>query len=610
MKFNQTELRQMANAARARALYGIRNANSGHVGIALGAADIMTAVFAEHLRFNPKKPDWADRDRFVLSAGHGSALLYAVLQLAGYDVIDLSAFRKFDSPLAGHPEYGAVPGVETSTGPLGQGVANAVGMALASKIKKSDARVYCLCSDGDLMEGVAVEAAAFAGRYKLDNLVLLWDDNCIGIDGVALTDIDMSARMAAAGFDTFAVDGNSPKAVAAMVARAKKSKRPAFIKCRTTIGLFASNAGTAAAHGLSLSADELQKLGAELESPAGEKLWAECAKLRIKISDVKNQKTNQNINTELKMENPGAISTREASGKILEQLVAANPTMLGGSADLTESTHTRPDNMRDIVPVDFDGNYIRYGVREHAMAAIMNGLALSGFRPYGGTFLVFSDYMRGAMRLSALMKQPVVYVLSHDSVAVGEDGPTHQPVEQLASLRAIPNMNVLRPADYVETAAAWQMALLDTDRPSCIVLSRQTLPALSGTSLDGAKLGAYIVKAYGIRHKADITLIATGSEVSLALSVAEILDARKIAVQVVSMPSVEKFRLQSSEYRRKMLAGKVIAIEAGTSAPWYEFADAVMGIDTFGRNGPGNEVLKSFGFDAVRIAGDIIKYLK
>lgn len=617
MKFTQTQLRQMSDAARSRAMYAIRSGRSGHVGIALDAAEMMTVVFAQHLRFDPKNPDWPDRDRFVLSAGHGSALLYSVLQLAGYDVIDLSAFRKLNSPLAGHPEYGLVPGVETSTGPLGQGLANAVGMALAAKIKSAraagpESAVYCLASDGDLMEGVAQEAIAFAGQYKLDNLVVLWDSNNISIDGPALTDIDVVGRMAAAGWDTFAVDGHNPAKISQAIARAGKSKRPAFIKCRTTIGAGASNAGTAAAHALTLDAAELAALEKKFESPAGVKLWKKLLKGKPGMSHPRREGVAAEqprggffISNKSGGVHDLLVSTREASGKVLEKLVPQMPVLLGGSADLTESTFARVAAHRDITPDDFSGNYIHYGVREHAMAAIMNGLCLSGFRPYGGTFLVFSDYMRAAMRLSALMKIPVIYVLSHDSVAVGEDGPTHQPVEQLAALRAMPNMNVLRPADMAEVAACWEIALSETDRPSCLVLSRQKLsplPRPPESRIDDIKRGGYII--WPAQNPA-ITIIATGSEVPLAVEVAKILAARKISAGVVSMPSVERFRLQSPEYRRRMLAGKVVAIEAGATSGWYEFADAVCGIDRFGTGGPGAEVYESFGFDAAAIAKEI-----
>ena len=604
MKFTQTELRQMANMARARAIFGIRRANSGHVGITLGTADIVTAVYAEHLRFDPNNPDWDGRDRFVLSAGHGSALLYSVLGLAGYDVADMSAFRKFGSPLAGHPEYGEVPGVETSTGPLGQGVGNAVGMAFAEKKKGSDSDIYCLCSDGDLMEGVAQEVVALAGRNKLDNLIMLWDDNKISIDGVALTDIDMCKRMEAAGWDIFSVDGHNPKEIVKMIGRAKKSKRPAFIRCKTTIGLGASNAGTAAAHGLALTADEMLRLEKKLTTKAGEELWKRTG---VQSGAPAPKAKHGTFNLAFNLQRAD-MSTREASHKVLEQLVPQVPNIIGGCADLTSSVLTKASGMIDIAPGNFKGNYINYGVREHGMGAIMNGLALSGLRPYGGTFLVFSDYMRASMRLSALMKLPVVYVLSHDSVAVGEDGPTHQPVEHLAALRTIPNMNVFRPADIVETAAVWEMALAETDRPSCIVLSRQKLPALEGTSIDGTKRGAYIVRpAAGAPQ---LTLMATGSEVSLAISVAEILESVKRWSQVVSVPSMEKFRDQPQKYKDKMMRGKVVAIEAGVAQPWWEFADAVNCIDTFGRSGPGAEVYKSFGFDAKEIAEEIMKNRK
>jgi transketolase len=623
MPFSPKELKMMANAARAGAMRAIRAARSGHVGIALGAADIMTAVYANHLRFDPRYPDWPGRDRFVLSAGHGSALLYSVLGLAGYDIPDLSGFRKMGSPLAGHPEYGALPGVECSTGPLGQGLANAVGMALAEKIRsaraarKNEARIYCLCGDGDLMEGVAQETVALAGIYKLNNLILLWDDNGISIDGAALTDSDVPGRMSAAGWKVLKIDGRSPAAINNALSAARKYRRaPVFVQCRTEIGCGSSVAGTNAAHGMALGDAELAELEEKFNNPAGAALWKRlsessratepesrarpssfvaagaCRKLQFSRSD---------------------MSTRAASFAVLEQLARMHPELIGGSADLAESTQTKTAAHRGIAPGDFSGNFIDYGVREHAMAAVMNGLCLGGLRPYGGTFLAFSDYMRPAMRLSAIMGLPVIYVFSHDSIAVGEDGPTHQPIEQLAGLRLIPNMAVFRPADMMEVAACWEAALARTDGPSCIILSRQKLPALSGTSAAGVRRGGYLLEsAEKNAGKADvgITILATGGEVSLALDVQKILTARGAAARVASIPCVEIFRAQPAEYKNKILNGTVIACEAGATYGWYEFADATIGIDAFGASGNGADVYRHFGFDAARIADEILKKIK
>ena len=631
MPFTAKQTLQMANAARARAIGAIRAAHSGHVGIALGAVDILTAIYANHLRFDPAHPDWPDRDRFVLSAGHGSALLYATLQLAGYDIPDLAEFRRFRSPLAGHPEYGTVPGVETSTGPLGQGIANAVGMALAAKIKghraknKEPTTIYCLCSDGDLMEGVAQEAIAFAGRYKLDNLIVFWDDNGISIDGEALTDPDVQLRMRSAGWIVMRVNGHRPAEINAAIDMAKKSRgKPVFIQAKTVIGLGASNAGTAAAHALTLDDSELAALEQKFASTPGEQLWKESAERRARGKDKDSNPSVQSLdstNFSLAISNLSSLSvprsplsTRDAGGKVLELLVPNLPDLIGGSTDLAESTHVKTAVHRDITPDDFGGNFINYGVREHAMAAIMTGLALGGLRPYGGTFLVFSDYMRPAVRLAAMMGAPVIFVFSHDSIAVGEDGPTHQPIEHLTALRAIPNMLVLRPADPTEVAACWEIALTRTNGPTCIILTRQKIPAITGTSLNGVQRGGYMVKSKGQRaknkDKAGVTLIATGSEVSLAIGVSEILSTRGVATQVVSMPSVEIFRLQTPEYRRTILTDVVIAIEAGATYSWYEFADAVVGIDSFGTGGDGATVYKHFGFDAAQIAGEILNRLK
>ena len=593
MNYNSKDLKEMANSVRAWALHAIRNAGSGHIGVVLGAADIITVVYANFLR--------RGRDRFVMSAGHGSALLYSVLKLAGYNVGDMETFRKIGG-LPGHPEYG-IDGVEATTGPLGQGVGNAVGMALAEKINKTDARVYCLCSDGDLMEGVAHEAIALAGRYKLNNLVLMWDDNGISIDGRALTDVDVPARMVAAGWKVLSVDGHDYVRINRALENAKKSDVPVFVQCKTEIGQGTSVAGTSKAHGFGVGDAELMQLVQKFISVCGDELWRNVAMEQMPV-----------VSGETKYELPHValpvvadkISTRELSGLYLDALLRAGGNVIGGSADLGGSTGVHVDEMHDVAANDFSGNYINFGVREGAMAAILNGMGLSGLRVFGSTFLVFSDYMRPAMRLSALMGVPVVYVLTHDSVAVGEDGPTHQPIEQLPSLRMIPNMNVFRPCNGAEVVYAWRRALTEKARPSCIILSRQKFKQYA-TPL-GADLarGAYVIRsANSARVRA--TIIATGSEVPLAIAVAEKLGN---GVQVVSMPSVADFRAQSPEYKQQILCGFVITIEAAASAPWFEFADAVVGVDGFGMSGPGDAVYSQMGFNVDAIVRDIQSKIK
>ncbi len=593
MNYKSKDLKEMASAVRAWALYAIRTAASGHIGIVLGAADVVTVVFANFLR--------RGRDRFVMSAGHGSALLYSVLKLAGYDIGDMESFRKVGG-LPGHPEYG-IDGVDATTGPLGQGVGNAVGMALAAKVKNTDSRVYCLCSDGDLMEGVAQESIAFAGRYKLNNLVLLWDDNGVSIDGDAQTDMDVPSRMTAAGWRVMSVDGHDFAQIGRALDVAKRSDVPVFIQCVTQIGQGASVAGTNKAHGFGVSDSELMQLVQKFISPCGDNLWRNVAMEQLPVvgTDV-----DYRLPHAVLSDVPEKISTRELSGMYLNSLIQAGADVVGGSADLGGSTNVRVSASRDIVANDFSGNYINFGVREGAMAAILNGMALSGMRVFGSTFLVFSDYMRPAMRLSALMGVPVVYVLTHDSVAVGEDGPTHQPIEQLPSLRMIPNMNVFRPCNGTEVIYAWRRALTEKARPSCIVLSRQKFKQYA-TPL-GADLarGAYVIRpANSARVRA--TIIATGGEVPLAIAVAEKLGN---GVQVVSMPSVADFRAQSPEYKQQILRGFVIAIEAAASAPWFEFADAVVGIDRFGLSGDADAVCSALGFDVDAIVADIESKLK
>ena len=594
MRFDAKQLKEMSCSVRAHALHALRCAGAGHVGIVLGAADILTVIYANFLR--------RGRDRFVLSAGHGSALLYSVLKLAGYDVGNLDDFRKMGG-LPGHPEFGT-DGVMATTGPLGQGVGNAVGMALAAKIRGTDEMVYCLCSDGDLMEGVAAESIAFAGRYKLDNLVLLWDDNGVSMDGAALTDVDIPLRMRAAGWAALAVPGDDFRKIERALLAARDSRGPTFVQCKTQIGRDSSLAGTSAAHGFALSDGELMRLIEKYISPTGDDLWDVVAN----IAPVENIETTSipkldniavpNVDKE--------ISTRELSGMYLKSLVAAGVGLVGGSADLGGSTNVKSDASIDIVPPEFNGNYINYGVREHAMGAIMNGMAYVGLRSYGSTFLAFSDYMRPSIRIAALAHLPVIYVFTHDSVAVGTDGPTHQPVEQLPSLRLVPNLNVFRPCNGAEVAYAWRTAITGRARPTAIILSRQKFAQIPTPGDADMSRGAYIIYPATAR-RVRVTIIATGAEVPLAVNVAEKLGD---AVQVVSMLSVSDFRVQTDEYKKKILAGFVVAIEAAATAPWFEFADAVVGVDSFGVSGPGDAVYAHFGFDTDAIARDILKKIK
>ena len=588
MNYNSKDLKEMSNAVRALALRAIRTAGSGHIGIVLGCADVITTLFANFLR--------RGYDRFVLSAGHGSALLYSVLKLAGYDIGDMNNFRRIGG-LPGHPEYG-MPGVDATTGPLGQGVGNAVGMALGAKINRSDSFVYCLCSDGDLMEGVAQESIAFAGRYKLNNLILLWADNGVSIDGVAQTDLDVPARMVAAGWRVITVAGDDFVRINRAIVSAQNSDCPVFVQCKTELGRGSSLAGSHRAHGMALSNVELDKLINEFSAPHGEQIWRNVAMEQIPIIGAARADVLPNVSLpELDRD----VSTRELSGMYLDALLNAGATIVGGSADLGGSTNVRVAASRDILPDDFMGNYINYGVREHAMGAIMNGLMIAGVRNFGSTFLVFSDYMRPSIRLAAMSKLPVTYVFTHDSVAVGEDGPTHQPVEQLPSLRMVPGLNVYRPCNGAEVIFAWRRALTEPERPTCIVLSRQKIARVETPLGADIGRGGYIIRSAGAKN-VRATIIATGAEVPLAISVAKKLGN---AVQVVSMPSVADFRMQDAEYKQQILRGTVIAIEAAASAPWFEFADAVVGIDRFGMSGPGDMVYSEMGFDADVIANDI-----
>ena len=591
MKFNAKQLQQMSNIVRANALGAILSAHSGHVGIVLDAAEIVTCIFANYLR--------RGIDRFVLSAGHGSALLYSVLNLSGYDVGCLCAFRKFGG-LPGHPEYG-IDGVDATTGPLGQGVGNAVGLALSPKISGIRAKTYCLCSDGDLMEGVSFESLALAGRLNLNNLIVVWDDNKISIDGVAQTDIDINARMRAMGFNVMSVRGEDVSAIERALERAQKSTMPVFIQCKNILGRGSSLANTPKAHGLALSDSELLQLISDNMNPDGVSLWHVVAVRPI-------ARTNKAITVVNRIKIPKIperISTRELSGIYLDLLMKNGVDLITGSADLADNTRVKTTVSKIITADNFDGNYINYGVREHAMGAIMNGLCVGGLRPVGSTFLAFSDYMRPAIRLAALSHLPVIYVFSHDSIGVGEDGPTHQPIEQLPSLRLIPNLNVYRPCNMTEVAYSWNAGIYDMENPSAIILSRQKFLQIPTPKDADLSRGAYII--YPVQSgRVRTTIIATGSEIPLAVEIAK----RFKNIQVVSMLNMNAFRAQDNKYKDKILRGCVVVIEAAAAGNWFEFADAVIGIDSFGASGDADSLYLSYGFSVNKIIKEIEQYIK
>ena len=656
---------QMANAIRALAMDAVQQANSGHPGAPMGMADMAVALWGEHLRHNPTNPHWLDRDRFVLSNGHASMLLYALLHLSGYDLpmAELKNFRQLHSKTAGHPEVGITPGVETTTGPLGQGVTNAVGMALAEKLlarefnrtghEVIDHHTYVFLGDGCLMEGISHEAAALAGAWKLNKLVALYDDNGISIDGqVTPWFIDNTAqRFSAYGWNVIGpLDGHNAAAVSRAIATAKTSAdKPTLIICKTAIGQGSPNrANTAKAHGEPLGAEEIrltrEALGwtaapfdipkavyadwsAKAKGQQAEAAWnkkftaykaaypKEAAELlrRVKGELPKNfaqVAVDAAVAAHTKAE---TVASRKASQLALEAFTAALPELLGGSADLTGSNLTNTSNTPNLrFNLAGDGNggrHINYGVREFGMAAIMNGLALhGGFIPYGGTFLTFSDYSRNAIRMAALMKQRVIHVFTHDSIGLGEDGPTHQSIEHGASLRLIPNLDVWRPADTAETTVAWAVALENANRPTALLLSRQNLPYAPKKDLGDISRGAYVLSEpsdLGLKKAAQAVIIATGSEVQLALKAQELLAAQKIAVRVVSMPSTTTFDRQTVAYKAGVLPKGLprVAVEMGVTEGWWKYGcAAVVGIDTYGESAPAPVLFKHFGFTPENVA--------
>jgi transketolase len=656
----QDHTRLLANAIRVLAMDGVQAANSGHPGLPLGMADVATVLFSKFLKFDATAPNWPDRDRFVLSGGHGSMLLYSLLYLNGYPKItldNLKAFRKLGSPCAGHPEYGALPGIETTTGPLGQGLANAVGMAIGERIMNArygdelvDHKTYVFCGDGDLMEGISHEAIALAGHLKLNKLVLLYDDNHITIDGAtSLSDsTDQIKRFEASCWATRRIDGQNADEIAAALTWAQASDKPVLIACRTTIGFGSpKKAGTSKAHGEPLGADEVLATKKNLGWPSLEPFfvpedlvaeWRNIGKRGTdarKVWEARKDASPKKIDFETALaaevppavlaalnavkkkasEEKPAVATRKASEMALDAINANWALTIGGSADLTPSNNTKTKDLKDITPEDFSGRYIHWGIREHAMAAAMNGLALhGGIVPYGGTFLVFSDYCRHSVRLAALMGIRVVYVFTHDSIGVGEDGPTHQPVEHVASLRAIPNLRVFRPGDVVEAAEAWAHALEDKTHPSVMILSRQNMATFRSVHTDEnltAKGGYVAADAPG----AKVTLMATGSEVEVAFKARDLLAADGIAARVVSLPCWELFEQQSATYRESVLGpGTVkVAIEAGLRFGWdrYIGPDGVfIGMSGFGASGPAKEVYKHFGITAEHAAAAAKSALK
>lgn len=637
----------MANALRALVMDGVQKANSGHPGMPMGMADVAAVLFNRFITLDPSMPDWPNRDRFVLSAGHGSMLQYAIHHLLGYPdmpVEELQRFRQLGARTAGHPEYGHALGIETTTGPLGQGIATAVGMALGERMANArfgDALVdhftYVMAGDGCLMEGISQEAADLAGHLRLSRLIVLWDDNSISIDGPTglSTSTDQRARFAASGWDIFEADGHDHETIAAAIHAARRSDRPALICCRTIIGKGAPNLqGSEKAHGAPLGEAEIAAARKALDWPHPRffipddiaELWRAIARrgqvarrtwqTRLAASGRQDEFTTfltGALPSELPRklaafrrnhgEKGTKVASRKASEMVLELINGLTELTIGGSADLTHSNLTLTPGMQAIGAGAYGGRYIHYGIREHAMAAAMNGLALyGGFIPYGGTFLVFSDYARGAIRLSALMGQRVVYVLTHDSIGLGEDGPTHQPIEHLAMLRATPNLLVFRPADLVETAECWELALRQLDRPSVLVLSRQTLPALPlapEAELRSAR-GAYLVDGGAGR---DLTLLATGSEVNLALEAAHRLrSGYDLRVAVVSMPSWELFEQQPDSYRAEVLGDAPrIGIEAAARLGWDRWVGETgrfIGMNGFGASAPAADLYRHFGITA------------
>ena len=653
---------QLSNAIRFLSIDAVQKANSGHPGMPMGMADVATVLFKFHLRFNPKNPSWINRDRFILSAGHGSMLLYSLLYLTGYEKIkleDIKNFRQLDSICAGHPEYINNSGIETTTGPLGQGLANSVGLAIASEIYKKkfgtkiiNHKTYVIASDGDLMEGISHESMSLAGHLKLKNLIVFFDNNKISIDGSTSLSVsdNYKKRFESYGWNFLEINGHSEKQINAAIKKANKSNKPTLISCKTVIGFGSPNkSGKSSSHGSPLGEDEIKlvrkklnwshlpfeipediltewrQIGAKGENL--EKDWLkELNKSRANIKENFNQFNNKiyrdklneliTLEKEKYFKEKPEMATRQCSMKVIELLNNLMPNLVGGSADLSGSNNTKTSNSIIFNSKNYGGNYIHYGVREHGMAAAMNGIALyHNLIPYGGTFLIFSDYCKPAIRLSALMGLRVIYIFSHDSIGLGEDGPTHQPIEHLSGLRAIPNLNVFRPADINETLECWEASLNNEKGPSAIILSRQKLNYISKfpSKKNQSLLGAYEVNISS--HDNKVTIIASGSEVELALSTQVQLKELGIESKVVSMPCQELFDQQSEEYKSKILEDDnlIVSVEAGTVCCWHKYLkkdDIAIGIDKFGKSAPYKEIYEEMNLTSLKIASIIQKKLR
>ena len=658
-----TKLNQLANAIRFLSIDAVQKANSGHPGMPMGMADVATVLFRYHLRFNPENPEWINRDRFILSAGHGSMLLYSLLYLTGYKSIsidDIKSFRQLNSICAGHPEYKKNTGIETTTGPLGQGLGNSVGIAIGEEVFRKkfgsdliNHKTYVIASDGDLMEGISHEVMSLAGHLKLKNLIVFFDNNKISIDGSTSLSVsdDFKKRFQSYGWNFQEINGHNEKQISNAIKKASKSKKPNIISCKTIIGFGSPNkSGKASSHGSPLGDEEIKlvrkklkwenqpfeipkeiletwreigKKGVSIEKSWEEILNKKNPKVKSELEAMINHSNLKDLEKIIKVEkekhfsSKPVMATRQCSSSTIEVVSELLPELIGGSADLSGSNNTKTKNSKIISSKNFNGNYIHYGVREHGMAAIMNGLALyGGLIPYGGTFLIFSDYCKPSIRLSALMGLRVIYIFSHDSVGLGEDGPTHQPIEQLSGLRAIPNLNVFRPADINETLECWEIALKSKNNPSAIALSRQKLPYINKNLSEKNKcnLGAYDLNITS--HDYKLILIASGSEVEIALEAQKQLKEENIDTKVVSMPCHEIFDKQDKNYQEKILETNScsrISIEAGSIKGWAKYINnngISIGLETFGKSAPYKQIYNYFDLTSDKIVEFARKLLK